>query len=356
MRLAPRTLALAAALAAAVLGGAAAPAGAAPGDPLPDVQLKAAAVERVAGENRFATAARAAASFSGQGADAVVLARSDSYADSLAAAPLASDRNGPLLLTAPGSLNPVTADTIRDVLKPGGVVYLLGGTGALSPAVEQAVRALGFPVQRVQGANRYATAVEVAKLLPQASSVAVVTGKDFPDGLAAGALMGVIDGGTGRSVGAVLLSDGNALGADTSRYLAGRTFTTRIAVGGPAAIAVEQQGGWARFAGRNRYDTSAAVARLFTSSAFFTDATTVVGVATGADWADALSGSALMAFAGGPVLLTARDALPVETTQALQELQRDARAQGAEVTRALVFGGTGVVVAGVDAQVAGALS
>ncbi|WP_432537897.1 cell wall-binding repeat-containing protein [Kineococcus arenarius] len=360
MRLRPRSLALAAALAVAVVGGGAAPAGA---DPV-DVQLKATSVARVAGADRIATAVSAAGSFSGQRADAVVLARSDSFADSLAAAPLASDAGGPLLLTPTGGLDASVAAAIRDVLAPGGTVYLLGGAAALSPSVEQSVRSLGVAgtVTRIAGADRFGTAVEVARRLPEASTVSLVTGWNFPDGLAAGALMGVVDDETQHSVGVVLLSDGNSLGGATAGYLAERDFATKIALGGPAAVAVSGQGGWAPIAGADRYDTSARIARQFTSSSFFEDATTIVGIATGEGWADALAGSALLAYGGGPLLLTRPDQLPTATADVLRDLQADARAtldeQGdpLEVGTALVFGGTGAVQDVVLEQVRSALA
>ncbi|WP_337060076.1 cell wall-binding repeat-containing protein [Kineococcus sp. G2] len=360
MRLRPSSLALAAALAVAVVGGVAAPAGADPGD----AQLKAATVSRVSGADRIATAVQASRAFSQEKVPAVVLARSDSFADSLAAAPLASDAGGPLLLTPSAGLDPSVADAIRDVLAPGGTVYLLGGTSALSGAVEQSVRSLGVAgtVRRVAGADRFGTAVEIAKLLPEATTVSVVTGWNFPDGLAAGALMGVVDAETDHSVGVVLLSDGNQLGATTAGYLGSRDFATRIAIGGPAAVAVTGRAGWAPIAGADRYDTSARIARQFTSSSFFEDATTIVGVATGEGWADALSGSALLAYGGGPLLLTQPGDLPDATAAALRDLQADARAtkddQGdpLEVGTALVFGGPNAVQDSVLTEIRAALA
>ncbi|WP_432488731.1 cell wall-binding repeat-containing protein [Kineococcus sp. SYSU DK018] len=360
MRLRSRSLALAAALAVAVVGGGAAPAGAEP----VDVQLKAASVSRLAGADRIGTAVAASRSFSGQRAGAVVLARSDTYADSLAAAPLASDEGGPLLLTPTGGLDASVADAIRDVLAPGGTVYLLGGTAALSTSVEESVRSLGIAgaVTRVAGADRFGTAVEVAKLIPEAGTVSVVTGWNFPDGLAAGALMGVVDADTEHSVGVVLLSDGANLGSTTAGYLDQRGFTTKIAIGGPAAVAVSGRNGWAPIAGADRYDTSARIARQFTSSSFFEDATTIVGIATGEGWADALAGSALLAYGGGPLLLTQPGQLPTATADVLRDLQADARAtlddQGnpLEVGTALVFGGTGAVQDVVLDQVRAALA
>ncbi|WP_380170699.1 cell wall-binding repeat-containing protein [Kineococcus sp. DHX-1] len=335
MRLRPRTLGLAAALAVST----ALVAGGAPATASPGVTLKAAEAYRVYGADRVGTAIAASTSFSSQGADSVVLTRSDTFADALAGAPLASDKSGPLLMTSRTALQPEVAAAIKNVLKPGGTVYLLGDTNALSAGVESSVKALGFPTQRVAGSDRFGTAVEIAKLLPQAQTVSVVTGWNFPDGLAAGALMGVQEETTKHSIGVVLLSDGGNLGSTTQNYLGSRTFATKLAIGGTAVTAVGRgTSGWAQLAGNDRYETAGLVAQQFTSSAFFKDATTIVGVATGENWPDALSGSALMAYAGGPMLLTAKGSLPDSTKNAINVLKADASSNGKSIQSVLVFG------------------
>jgi putative cell wall-binding protein len=353
MRLRPRrTLGLAAAFAvtSALVAGAA-PVTASAANP-------ALRVDRVYGADRIGTAVAASKSFTGGQAKAVVLARSDDYADSLGAAPLASDVGGPLLLTGSAGLDGAVAAAIQDVLVQGGKVYLLGGERALSANVATQVRALSKvgSVQRVAGADRFATAVEIAKLLPQAQTVALVTGWNFPDGLSAGALMGVVEESSGHSIGVVLLSEGRSTGATTANYLAGRSFTTKIAIGGDAATAASATStGWARLVGADRYATSALVAAQFTSDAFFEDTTGIVGVATGQNWADALAGSALLAYGGGPLLLSAPDTVPDSTRKALVDLQADAVKSGKNVQQALVFGGPGVIKDPVLDQVRSAL-
>ena len=83
-------------------------------------------VARVAGADRFGTAVAASrmewatAGVTGQTglqpAKAVVLSRSDTFADALAGSTLATAKQGPLLMTPPGSLNPTTAAEIKRVL------------------------------------------------------------------------------------------------------------------------------------------------------------------------------------------------------------------------------------------------
>ncbi|MGI4896916.1 MAG: cell wall-binding repeat-containing protein, partial [Janthinobacterium lividum] len=351
----PRSFSLVAALALGVgLFGAAGPATAEPG--AATLLTSADDVQRVYGADRVGTAIAASTTFSGQGAGAVVLTRSDTFADALAGAPLASDKGGPLLMTSRTELLPSVAAALKDSLKAGGTVYMLGDTNALSAGVEQQIRALGFAVQRVAGPDRFATAVEIAKLLPAATSVALVTGWNYPDGLAAGALMGVLDEGTQHSIGVVLLSDGANIGATTLNYLNARQFATKAAIGGVAATAAAAAGsGWGQLRGNDRYETAAVVAQAFTSTGFFKDSTTVIGVATGENWPDALAGSGLLAYAGGPMILTRPGDLPAASRNAIVALQADARSNSKEIEDVLVFGDTNSVSATVFNQVVDAV-
>lgn len=94
-------------------------------------------------------------------ADWAVIGRDDLFADSLAGTVLTG--NGPLLYTESESLDPRVSNELQRVLgDEGGTVYLLGGEAALSPAVHDAIEALGLTVIRLAGASRVETSVAVA--------------------------------------------------------------------------------------------------------------------------------------------------------------------------------------------------
>ena len=295
-------------------------------------------VARVAGKDRIATAVEISwGAWDGVGGeyapDAVLLARSDSYADSLAAAPLAVVANGPLLLTAPGSLPTATRNEISRVLRPGGTVYLLGGTSAISKSIADSLGKT-YAVKRLHGPNRYATAVSVAKEVDRLTgggvgSYTLTTGLNFPDGLAAGA-------GSGTYAIPVLLTADKKLPAETKAFLDSRKDPWTVAVGGAAAAA----GKWNwTLAGKDRYETSALVAEHF----FGEDDPDVgrgVGVATGANWPDALAGSAAMAGYNSPLLLAKQNDLTAPSVAALKTIER--RPSGG-VEWGVVFGGKAIV-------------
>ncbi|HEX6140627.1 MAG TPA: cell wall-binding repeat-containing protein [Candidatus Limnocylindria bacterium] len=91
-------------------------------------------VTRLAGADRYATAAAISAAGWGAGEpDSAYLATGLGFADAMSAAPLAGKTSSPLLLTAPTRLSAPTAAEL-DRLAPPNVV-ILGGVGALSDQI-----------------------------------------------------------------------------------------------------------------------------------------------------------------------------------------------------------------------------
>jgi putative cell wall-binding protein len=287
-----------------------------------------AAVNRIAGADRFGTAiAASVAEFPAAGtAGAVVLARSDDYPDALVGAPLAAARTAPLLFADGGVLTPTTQAEIVRVLPAGHTIYLLGGTSAIPASVAAALGSLGYVVVRYAGADRYGTALAVADALGDPSTVMLATGTNFPDALAAGPAAESVGG-------VVLLTDGTALPASTSAYLVAHPGKV-YAIGGPAVIADPPA---TALVGTDRYGTAAAVA-----TKFFT-APTTVGVASGVTFADALAGGALLAHKNGPLLLSDPDLLPTPTNAYLT-------ANKATITSSFIFGGTSAISSAVQAE------
>jgi hypothetical protein len=246
--------------------------------------------QRLAGVDRLGTAiAISQHGFPQSGsARAAVLARSDQFPDALSGTPLAVKTGGPLLLTPPDHLDSAVATELQRVLPSGSTVYLLGGLVALSSAVEGAVAALHYTVVRYAGATRDSTAVEVAHVgLADPTNIIEATGLSPFDAVSGGAA-------AANSSAAILLTDGATPSPDTTTYLAAHTSDNRIAVGGPAAAADPSA---TPLVGADRDATSVLVAEHF-----FTNPT-AVGVATDSGFADALSGGADVARAGGPILL-----------------------------------------------------
>lgn len=314
--------------------------------------------DRVGGADRIATSIAAskwtydAKNGRGRKASAAVLARSDTFADALGGTALAIQSNGPLLLTPTASLDKGVEAELTRILQPHSTVYVLGGTAALSPAVEKRVTALGFTVERIAGDNRYGTAVAIATQIGgtphQTDSVLVATGVDYPDALTAGVAAGQdryagMGESNSKNGGVVVLTDGTSMPPETAAYLKQIDPHAQhvYAVGGQAvkavAAAFPSWTGVTPLAGANRYETAAKVAAspLFGSGA--ADRFPMVGVATAANWPDALSGGALIGNQGGPLLLA--DPYGTPGSQA-------AVVSGSHLKGLVVFGGTSVVTNG----------
>jgi putative cell wall-binding protein len=241
---------------------------------------------RVAGADRIGTAvAVSQLNFPSGGAGAVVLARSDNYPDALVAAPLAARVRAPLLFVQGATLPTITRTEISRVLGAHGTVYLIGSTSAIPTSIETTLQSAGYTTVRIGGSDRYATAAAVANVLGNPSTVFLATGVNFPDALSAGPAAAHLGG-------VVLLTDGSSMPAITRSYLNAHPGTV-YAIGGPAAAA---DGAATRIVGADRMSTAASVA-----STFFT-APLSLGVASGATFADAMSGGAYLARLGGPIL------------------------------------------------------
>jgi trimeric autotransporter adhesin len=148
------------------------------------VNAAAGSVTRTGGADRYETAANVAKA-NWTTSDDVILVNGLSYADSVSASTLAKKLNAPILLTEADSLNDSAKSAIEQ-LQPKNI-YIVGGTGAVSQAVEDALS--DYNVERLAGVNRYATNLAVANKLVDLGvskdNMMVVTGQAYSDALSA---------------------------------------------------------------------------------------------------------------------------------------------------------------------------
>jgi hypothetical protein len=316
--------------------------------------IRKSTVDRVGGADRVDTAVDASrlgydtpkADGTGQNggrvAKAVVLSRSDTFADALAGSALAGHLGGPLLLSPTASLDSRTAAEIRRALPPGGTVFVLGDAVALSAKVESQINALGYHVRRLAGPDRYATATQIAGAIStKPDRILVATGNNFPDALAAGAAAAATPGTV------VLLSDDRVLPAASIAYLASHVgpATQLVGIGDQGVAALRTRFPADRVqsaAGPDRFATAAAVARTFFTAG---GAPHVVGLATGYNWPDALAGGALVGASAGPLLLADGSTIPGPEADYV-------RTEAGAINQVVVNGDTGVVSATAAASLA----
>lgn len=298
-------------------------------------------LQRLQGPDRYATAVEVASrGRDAQAAPAAVLARGDDHADALAGVPLAHHLDAPLLLTESTTLPDVTTTALRDLVQPGGTVHLLGGGVAISAEVEAAVKDLGFDVARHAGDSRYDTAAVIAAQLPEVTSAVVASGHSFPDALAAAAPAAI----NGQ---AILLSDRDTLPDATRKALTGLDAATLV--GGEVVLSNQVQaqvdeaaGDVNRVAGADRYATAVEVVKSYGGLD-----TSLLGLASGETFPDALAGALDAARSGTGLLLTQGDRLPAVTRSGLQ---------GLASTGVRVYGGGLAVGSGVATEARAAVS
>jgi len=298
---------------------------------------------RLAGADRYATAAAVSAASFASGVPVAYVATGSNFPDALAAGPPAALEGGPVLLTAPRSLPAATALELARLL-PARIV-VLGGAGAVSDAVVAALRgyATSGNVTRLAGADRYATAaaVSAANFVTGVPVAYVATGSNFPDALAGGVA-------ASREGGPILLVGPTAVPSATAAELA-RLRPARIVVLGGTGVVSDgvlgalrgytTSGNVTRLAGADRYATAIAISQATTG----TDAPRAVYLATGGAFADGLAGTPAAARAGGPLLILPSATL---TQPIIDELRR------LNAPRVVILGGIGAVSAAIAAQVA----
>lgn len=207
-----------------------------------DLRSRGLEVRRIAGTDRFDTAARIARELPATGEVFVVEGAhpdpSRGWPDALSASGLAASVRTPILLVTRDTLPSATAGA----LSPDVDVTVVGGTASVGDAVAGQLDRRAGTVRRLSGADRYATSAAVAREAVargrHPTTTWLATGHGFADGLVAGAAAGMEDG-------ILLLVDG----ADVDRSPAPLSFirdrsadiASLVLAGGEAAISAHSR-------------------------------------------------------------------------------------------------------------------
>lgn len=266
--------------------------------------IEATQVNRLAGENRFATAVEISkAGF--EKAENVILTSGVNYADGIAGVPLAARLGAPILLTAADKLSDATLAEIERLGAKN--VYILGGEGVISADIEKALQEKKLQTWRIAGDNRYATAAAIAQRVSEdPTDVFFVYGGGFADTLSVSAIA------ARRNAPIVYLDTNGELDPSIAQYLAvlkaKGCVKNAYVIGGTGVISDDMMNkataalgleSATRIAGNDRYATSAAVNKAFVDN-FDSDE---LCIATGAEFADAVTGGVFAAAKKAPFIL-----------------------------------------------------
>lgn len=276
--------------------------------------------ERIYGADRFKTALEVAEKIkaeNGGNLDAVVVASGDDFADALSGTALAKAENAPVLLV--NKYNETGAiEFIQDNLDYTDKVYILGGTGAVSEAFEKAVSR--YDEKRLGGANRYETNISILKQIEELDkadtennllqNIAVCSAMSYADALSVSAtgmpvllvgnaitdeqdefMKSINVNGNNLNDKYYVIGGTGAVSANVESELRSLDYVDNVSAAGSAADVV-------RISGDDRYETNKAVV-----DRFFKGDEGMAYIASGDDFADALTGGALAAINGKPLLL-----------------------------------------------------
>jgi N-acetylmuramoyl-L-alanine amidase len=231
-----------------------------------------------------------------------IIATGEDFPDALSAAPLAKKYNAPILLTSPNTLDAkADAELTRLGVK---TVYIIGGSDVVSSNVEQQITAKNIKCIRLYGSNRYETSAAVANAMGPSDKVVIAYGNDYPDALS-------IASWAASNGAPILLSDTYNLSTGVSNYLKSNWngIGVTYVVGGESVInnsLLTKLKNPQRLGGRDRFATNIAVLSKLSGGFDFSR----VFLATGNDFPDALSGSAMAALTKSPIILTDKGPLP----------------------------------------------
>lgn len=210
-------------------------------------------------------------------------------------------------------------------------IYFLSCVLLLSIVLSSSNKVLAATTQRLQGLDRYATAIDISKSGWQNSdNVVLATGENFPDALSAAPLA--------KQLNAPILLIGKTLDSSLNTELIRLNVKNVFIVGGEGVVSktikeqLEQNNlTVTRLAGTNRYETSLNIANYIVEK--FNVGTEIV-VATGEGFPDALSIAPIAAKKGMPIILSPKNELPNSVKKYITDNN---------VTKAFVIGGTGVI-------------
>ncbi|WP_300410901.1 cell wall-binding repeat-containing protein [Lagierella sp.] len=241
--------------------------------------------KRIYGKDRYETALEISRRYV-KTSDKVIVLSGESYPDAISASALSAERGYPIFLARKNSVSKEVIEEIKRV-KPNEIL-LIGGDTTISENVKEALSKVAV-VKRISGKDRYETSLEVFEykkgLNSKSRRVVFASGRNFADALVAAPYI--------CDEGSVILYD-EGCGIDLKKYSPELIFGGKTSL--PGFENVE------RISGKDRYETSIKLAKLF-------DSNTVV-FASGKDYPDALAGALVARTEEAPIILIKNDHIP----------------------------------------------
>ena len=217
--------------------------------------------DKIVGTNRYETAIEVSKKGWPNGATNAVLVNDNSISDAISATPFANAKDAPILLTNKDTLNEETKQQLKDL----GVknVYIIGGENVVSNKIEEQLISENITVDRIQGSNRQATSIEIAKRLDQINNVKEVSVVNGYKGLADAVSIASISANENMPI---ILSETDKISDEAIEFIDDNNIAKSYIVGGESVVSNDLENklpNSTRIAGNNRKETNAQVINTF---------------------------------------------------------------------------------------------
>ena len=251
-------------------------------------------------------------------ANNIVLVGENAIVDGLSAAPLASAKEAPVLLTNSKTLNPEVKEEIKRAMNlEAGItagqaktVYIVGGESVVSSDIETELTNMGLTVKRLAGTDRSKTSLEVAEEVGTTTKAFVVGGEGLADAMSIAPV-------AAREKSPIIVVNKENLSDEVKTTL--KSFGTADIIGGEGVVSENAKQEIddlvvrtsTRVEGKNRKETNAAVIKKYYSNVdkFYVakDGSNAVAEKVNTELVDALAAAPIAGKNNAPVVLATND-------------------------------------------------
>ncbi|WP_101773068.1 cell wall-binding repeat-containing protein [Peptostreptococcus faecalis] len=257
------------------------------------VNTPQAETNRISGGDRFETnIASVKRSFSNTNAKNIVIASGNSFADPLAAGPLAMKLNAPIIFSDKGGLREDALDLIKKLGAQN--IIIVGGKSSVPDNVEKQLAS--YQVKRIAGIDRYETSKKLVNEFGASKHIIFTDGDDFADALSATPLAKKLNSPV------LLVKNSNNIPSNIASY------SDAYIVGGKNSVSTVVENNLKnklnpekvyRIYGKDRAETSTQVASILKYNENI--------LANGKSFPDALSSINLLSSGGKNLILVGKD-------------------------------------------------
>lgn len=250
-------------------------------------------VKRLWGMDRYATCSEIVKE-GWASSDYAVIVNGENFPDALSASTLAKNYNAPILLTQSNTLDKNALNHLKRLKVKN--VFIVGGDFVVNKSVENYIKNnLGIQTKRYSGIDRNETSVKVAEQIGIDNGIIIAIDSEFADALSIAPIAGKLNI-------PIILVPKDKVPSSVKNFILGKTIPKTYVLGDTDIISdtvASKFPNVQRITGKDKYERNINIIKTFADKLELNSAC----LAYSEKFADALSGSALAALNGNPVIL-----------------------------------------------------